>query len=297
MTEADRQFDPCEPPVEAGVGFAVRNPLTPRHAFGWGGIISVWAVLGALLLLWIAGGIALGAAGIRPPSPMLAVVLGAAVVAVLLIIWRLPISNSRIQHKDDIPVRPTPDRRIWCICPPRWVGQVLRHGPIEDVAFEPEVFAAPFVVRPKRPALLAWFAISAAVFGALALAIRATPTVSVPPTNILIFSAALAMGWIILVAARPTSIRIVPGRIDVLRGWFYSADRPVIQTFDLRRTRVVVDMRSGILFMLGPAKDLQADAMVAFGSTRMKARITHAILRAAVSTAEPPPLPDAQPAG
>jgi hypothetical protein len=185
--------------------------------------------------------------------------------------------------------------RVWCVAPWHQRDEILRIGPLVDEAFEPEVFRAPLAAKPTPAMYAVWVAATCAIFGGLWLAILATPGFPVPVFNIMVVYGAFALGWFVVAAAWPTSIRVVPGRVDIMRGWFLATDRPVMRSIDLRNARVVLDVPRGVLFTLGPAEGEQVDAVVATG--REKLRIAHAILRAAISTAEPAPLPEDEAVG
>lgn len=192
---------------------------------------------------------------------------------------------------------PDDTHRVWCVgsraAHARWQSM----GPIEDVPFEPEVFGAPFALRAGWRMLVAWVAAAAAVYGAFYVFMIMLGAPLRVWFDLYLFYGSIAAGAFMVAAVRPTSVRIVPGRIDIMRGWFFQTSRPVVRSIPLRDRRVVMDLRSGIVFATDPKTNDQADAAVAFGTPRHKARIAHAVLRAAISTAVPPPLPDDAPVG
>lgn len=199
--------------------------------------------------------------------------------------------------KSDLAAFPAPNHRVWSVGSPAGHARLQAMGAVEDAPFEPEVFAAPFALRAGWWTQSAWVAAAAAIYGALYLIL---PLLGFPLTNwfdLSFFIGSLAAGAFLVAAIRPTSIRIVPGRIDIMRGWFFQSSRPVVRSIPLRDRRVVMDLRSGIVFATDSITNYQADATVAFGTPRHRARIAHAVLRAAISTAQPPPLPDDAPVG
>lgn len=288
----------AESPVQTAsevVGRAYGHLLVPRtsqlevvlfvYSFGAGGLFFVAALLAARFAPAI-GGQAMAAA-----FAALAVV---GIGAWIYFRWEFFTGGT----KSDLAAFPSPNHRVWCVGSPAAHARWRSNGPITNAAFEPEVFAAPFALRADRWMQTAWIATALVVYGSLYLLLVVLGT---PPSvlfhHIYLFYGSIAAGSLLVAAIRPTSIRIVPGRIDIMRGWFFQSSRPVVRSIPLRDRRVVMDLRSGIVFVMHPTTVWQADATVAFGTPRHKARIAHAILRAAVSTAEPPPLPQDAPIG
>ncbi len=114
-----------------------------------------------------------------------------------------------------------------------------------------------------------------------------------------------------------TYLRVVPGRVDIMRvptlGWGVGP-RPSVESIDLRGSRVLMDLRSAQLILdpvydppPGPlATDAQRDEHRAraarqrlfhFGTAQNRETAMIAIARAAVSTAEPGDLPNDKLAG
>lgn len=210
--------------------------------------------------------------------------------------WRWDPLTGRASDPGLLPF-PDASHRVWCVASLAGHARLLSMGPVENAPFEPEVFAAPFALRAGWWIQTAWIASAAAVYGALYLFMYLFGPPHKGTFNLYILYSALGLGILLVAAVRPTSIRIVPGRIDIMRGWFFQSSRPVVRSIPLRDRRVVMDLRSGIVFATDSITNYQADATVAFGTPRHRARIAHAVLRAAISTAQPPPLPDDAPVG
>lgn len=282
---------PPAPPAAEPIGFAVEHPLVTRNRGGWQPFFLVGMYLGVFVIacLLVETGLAsvgLGAAARPAGWVMLALFLLAAIH------WKdaLP----RAAPSTTVCVQQTVDdrKRVWCVWAKWRLRRLAAMGPIVDEAFEPEVFAAPFAAQLTMRTNIAWLIAAAGSFGVLYVVLDLLGQRAGAKFHLLTFCSALAMGWLVVAAAMPTSIRVVPGRIDVMRGWFFSPHRPIVRSLDLRGRRVIVDVNSGFVFVTGPAQAQQEDSALIYGPAKMRARLARAILRAAVSSATPAPLPD-----
>lgn len=164
-----------------------------------------------------------------------------------------------------------------------------RHGPLADLAFEPAVFNSLFVQSSMRyqvvvfillliPAyvgvhyFLAWF------MGRPQWSWQFVLKIWLAIGVVLWF-----VGWM-----WPTYFRVVPGRLDVMR-FSNLRGRPLtIRRYDLRRSRITVDLRRSILFI--DAEDCRVD--LTFMLMRDRDRFGYYVLLGALSTHQPPPLPE-----
>ena len=98
----------------------------------------------------------------------------------------------------------------------------------------------------------------------------------------------IAAGGFITAAIWPVYLRVVPGRLDILR--YNTLGRTVseIVKHDLRTSAVLVDLNQRCVFL---AKD-GITTEIGFGAVRDPYEFAHAVLTAAVSTHQPAPLPD-----
>jgi hypothetical protein len=176
--------------------------------------------------------------------------------------------------------------RLRCVgCRP----QLERHGPLTDLAFEPAVFHSLFVQSPMRFQVVVFILLLIPAFAAmhffLALFMGKPQWSWLFLTKIwlAIGMALWFMGWM-----WPTYFRVVPGRLDVMR-FSNLRGRPIATSrYDLRRSKITVDLRRSILFIDG--EDGQAD--FTFLLMRERDRFGYYILLGALSTHRPPPLPD-----
>lgn len=195
----------------------------------------------------------------------------------------------------------------------------------EDEVFEPEVF---WTFRPSVPstpwkqeapapgdAERSTFWSRANPWWVLVLVAWIT-TMQFVPSGWVQNTVVLAAGVVVLAVLfrRPTHLRVVPGRVDIMRqptlglSWGLGL-RPSVESIDLRGSRVLVDLRSGQVILdpvydpfPGPlATDAQRDEhqarmarqrLLNFGMTIHREAAMLAIARAAASSAEPPPLPE-----
>jgi hypothetical protein len=272
------------------VGYAVGHSLAARQDSTWRAFFATGLYLGAAVVGWLLLRSLLEMAGLGWYTRL----AGWAVLA-LFLIFAIHWKDALPRAVDGASIRVmgwTDDsRRVWCVWSKWRLQRLAALGPIADEAFEPELFAAPFAIPRSTRSDVVLIAAAILSYGVLYLVLDLFGHSTTTKFNFTMFCSSLAMGWFLLAAAMPTTIRIVPGRIDVMRGWFFSTDRVVVRSISMRGRRVVVDLKSGIVFVLGPARDEQQELAALYGPAKLRARIAHAILRAAVSTAEPAPLP------
>lgn len=273
------------------VGYAVGHLLASRQNNAWLGIYGAGMFIGLMLIVWMFARWVLEVIGLGSHSRLLNwALLGVALLAAIH--WKDALPRAVDGSTVRVMTQTDDGRRVWCVWSKWRLQRLAKLGPIVDEPFEPEIVAAPFAYPRSTRMDVAWILAAAASFGVLYLIIDLFGGVSFPKFHFVNFCSAFAIGWFVIAAALPTTLRIVPGRIDVMSGWFYSTDRAVVRSIVLRDRRVVVDIRTGIVFVLGPARDEQQELLALYGPARLKARIAHTILRAAISTAKPAPLPE-----
>jgi hypothetical protein len=97
-----------------------------------------------------------------------------------------------------------------------------------------------------------------------------------------------AVGGLLTGVLWPTYLRLVPGRLDVIR--YSLLGRGVVECVkhDLRSSAVLVDLNQHCVFLATDGITTE----VSYGAVRDPYDFAHAVLLAAVSTHKPAPLPD-----
>lgn len=176
------------------------------------------------------------------------------------------------------------EHRIRCVCPP---ARIMRHGTIANVPFEPIICSAPFVAECGGLIALSFVA-AVPAFGVLYFVGRQIGvTDSSLPFTILTSS---FLGCFAVQLLWPTYLRIVPGRVDVMRFSAIKRRGAVVASYNLRRGVVLVDLRRSLVF-LGNEDGIR---QLSLAMTPRKTYVVYALLLAAFSTHDPPPLPDDQ---
>ncbi|UCC31641.1 MAG: hypothetical protein JSU86_05055 [Phycisphaerales bacterium] len=235
------------------------------------GVIN--AILGALMILVHAllQMLAPGAQAVR-----LYVVLSIPVVLGALLILLVVLRDrwfANAEHSE-----PDPEVRLNCIAPRELI---LRLGPIADLPFPPQVFrltlGAPLSSRDV---------VLACVLGAAAVIVIILAGAAPFWVYMTLW---LAMGTALGVVAclRPTYVRVVPGRLELLRYGLLPSRACQVRSYDLRKARVLVDLRRCVAFI--DEQETQCD--FSFALAVRADRLAYYVLRAATSTSTAPSLP------
>lgn len=181
---------------------------------------------------------------------------------------------------------PQENHRVCCVGLP---DELEPYGPLEDLPFEPAIFHAALAFQPSGWAIgLVWVFAAIGGMGAWYLVHRVW---GVPNTGgTFYFWGAYGLGIVALTWLRPIYFRVVPGRLDVLR---YSALRtqPLrVDHYNLSTASVLIDLRRWLLFVDRDDQSAEFSFMLVPG----RRRFAHTILRAAISTHQPAPLPDGE---
>jgi hypothetical protein len=166
---------------------------------------------------------------------------------------------------------------------PDWIKEIA------NMPFEPQVFRASIAQSFTRATGIARLALSFpiavliwATFEYVGLSSRFFAI-----NLLLYFWIAFLLASAIVAWIRPTYIRIVPGRLDVMQfsGLSWRAVRT--SSWDLARARVLIDSRRGVAFVD------DADESLEFSLRLMRERqgFARALFMAALSTHPPAPLP------
>ena len=214
--------------------------------------------------------------------------LAVGVFAVLvggIILWRVVVlyccrkETARAEHaqSDDT-------RRLNCI---GHRGQILQHGRLEDVPFEPAVFSAVFSYKWSVAMFLTFFLLLPPIAAAFILGLP-----FVRSALSLLIMAAVGVAAAATGCLWPTYFRVVPGRLDVLRYNNVTGRVALVKHFDLRAARILVDLRSQkvLIEQDGQATRCETWAM----KERTREHFGYYLFLGAISSHEPPVLPDDQ---
>lgn len=260
------------------------------------GVFAIWTLLGlvglaAMILKALGGSIA----GINSQSMTMTIVFWTIVYAVggvWLIVWLFRLYRTKGKYRPG-EWRSDPSCRVRFIGPREWFDRL---GPIEDEAFEPELFYAFLAARLTKGQIAVWVTTTAVLY----IAMFATGIANVAMVGGLVFWTPFSFGMIATALLWPTYIRVVPGRLDVLAYPILGSGAPALHSYDLRSMRVIV-MPMGVVRLLDKQDDDQDGKA---GAKALKKaivltpsllwdhrRYARAVLRGAISTV---PVPSAQ---
>lgn len=157
----------------------------------------------------------------------------------------------------------------------------LKEGELIDRGFEPEIFSS-----WSAGQLNSWFfgttIAIAVIFSALGYAVEAlVPKLKIGPGAAPI---GFAIGTLVAAFVSPTYYRVSPGRLELLQFSNPFRRRCERTVFDLRRGRVIVDLKQGVIFI--------GDREALFRWMPGRNRFAYYVLLAAISTQVVPELPE-----
>jgi hypothetical protein len=183
---------------------------------------------------------------------------------------------------------PEPDEnhRLSCVAPQ---GDILKRGALEDVHFEPVVFRSFSYRNLKKPSkALAWVA-SGLIMVTITYASYGSRLGSLVLRNWLMYLlfVAVPLGVGLVAWLRPVYLRIVPGRLDIMHlSNFRGPSR--VEHYDLRQSKILIDLTKSLLFIDDGDRHLE---MLMY-SVPDRVGLAYHVLLGALSTHQPPSLPD-----
>lgn len=227
-------------------------------------------------------------AGLRKLGAMqgwsLALTLTLVGITIVAIVWIGTRSRNRASISG-IPARPDPSARVGCTGSATQLARVRKQGEIVDVAFEPAIFRGVVTFQLNWSHSRAHWA---SVIAALVVLLIVRKLIGWNTDAFILLYIAFAIGACIPPAITPVYARVVPGRIDVMKSGLFDRKLVKSETYDLRRSAVLVDLNQHCVFLAADG----ATREIGFGYVLGKPAFAHAVLLAAVSTHEPAPLPD-----
>ena len=264
------------------------NKEQPAKEGGGGGIVVRYSVLAALVGIYFVYGL-LRRAGMHLPDPMFLVAVGMGLAA----LWGLFVLGRwivrKVKAKPQFPAVADTAARLRCIGPTEALVKFKTLGEPRDVAFEPVVAFASLAVKQHAAAKTVWVLTTIAACG-LMIALRELGNLPLPRFGYFTVATAMVFGGGVAVFLWPTYLRIVPGRIDILRYRLWSR-KPTVETIDLREAHVLVNLHRSIIY-IQTSDHTRFWRAIGLGAVRHGKEVAHAILQAAISTAPTPPLPD-----
>lgn len=252
---------------------------TPGRAVAYLAVLMAFAILQGLPRLFV-----------RLPSPTRELIIIAVLTAAIAAMFGLVAARRAIRKRLSLdlphrfPALLDESARVGIVGPPERLERLLRAGTFADVTSEPLVFDAAGMLRMTRRDR--WTYAGCVAVAGLGLTLLMPGRIP-PPLALVgigsVVAAAVATPWI-----WPRSIRLVPGRMDVLTRSLLGGRVVDCTSLDLREPAVLVDLRSRLL-ILAP-KDGQRTVLHL--PVRKADEFVIALLSAAISTAEPAPLPD-----
>lgn len=231
-----------------------------------------WLGVSAYLIVYVAfGGASRDCAGLFA---------GAALVALTVVVVSRMVRRRRWRRRHErLPAQPDPAFRLRCVGAPE---DLLVHGPLHDVPFEPRLFWMPVGLRGKGDSGWLPFVVGLATLGAAILvggAIGGGNGVTVP-----VVLAGLFVGTLLVAVLTPSYLRISPGRLELVT--WRPVGGPTVQAYDLRTKPVFVDSQQYVL-VLGSDDDRER-LEFSFAAAPGRAAIPYYLFLAALSSYVPP---------
>ncbi|MDX2146683.1 MAG: hypothetical protein SFZ23_04105 [Planctomycetota bacterium] len=266
------------------------GPATP-----WGMLLpwGAFAVVGAVVLIGL-----LVIRAVAGPT-WLAFVPGG-LVGIALAIWslRFGLRTKRITLQFIRQPPPVDDSvRVRCAGNAVAIQEVKALGPPEGVgSFEPKIYDAFFMV-PASKKLFRWWIIITSIVGVAGVMgevfIIARPLI--PGFHVVYFYIIAVVSAIILAFLNPVYLRVVPGRLDVMRFRFRGRRASSVRSIDLRSVRMLVDLTTKRVFFDRVAGDnserIECVGELGFEVCYNRTEFAHALLAAATTDAPTPDLP------
>lgn len=269
------------------------TPPQVSHAAGvWSALTSyVWS--GVFVLIWVlvsAVGSRIGLS--KGVSLAISCALGLGAAAAYVVHLFRTYRPSKSDPPEGLDAHLDPRARVRCIVPDAIFMRLRQRGPVLDHPFEPRIFAGFFAVTPTRGTIITFVILmTAGVVGAFIFGLAHPATSVMMPGMQLPIASGIAS--IVLFLARPTYLRVVPGRIDVLHYTVLTRRAVRTESVDLRAARVTVDFprKHVIINPVGAIPALDGSTSFWFGWMPRSGEFVHTVLQAAICSAPTPELP------
>jgi hypothetical protein len=291
--------------IHFATGTKIEQKMVPT-SLGIATQITAWGVMGTiyvvLLVLAFLSTFIYHKLGVVPLQIFGAMVGVAALFGVVRGLWpmarRSYLDNMEL---DKLPMNSDPRRRVCCVGSQAAIRRLL---PITSDPFEPVIVRLLFAANSGAAFIWTWVAASLGSVGliyliSIAPGIKMTlGPVSIWSFGYFVFAFAGFFGALVAAAIFPTYLRIVPGRVDVLKFGVLGRGLRSLETFNVREARVEILLKVGAA-VVGPHQPHERTDGVApkrraiiFAGSFERAKLARAILAAAVSEHPTPPLPD-----
>jgi hypothetical protein len=256
------------------------------------GAFGVWTLLGLVgLAAIILKALGRGIAGINAQSMSMTIAFWAVVYVVggvWLVVWLFRLYRAKSKYEPG-EWRSDPSYRVRFIGPREAYDRL---GPIEDEAFEPELFYAFLAARLTKGQIAVWVMTTTAFYVLMFF----SGVTNFAMMGGLVFWTPFSLGMIATALLWPTYIRVVPGRLDVLAYPILGSGAPALHSYDLRSMQVIA-MPMGVVRLFEKQDDQDGEeeakavkkALVLTTSLPWDhRRYARAVLRGAISTAPVP---------
>lgn len=142
-----------------------------------------------------------------------------------------------------------------------------------------------FYVRPRSKELWIWTAFAITLVGGLLILNAVLNILRITGMHLFAIGGLLAL---VRTLTHPTYLRVLPGRLEVIHHTAWSRRPYAVERFDLRKPVITVDLhRCFVRIDVGP-KPFEFGILF----MRERRRFIHLLFLAAMSSYDPPPMPD-----
>jgi hypothetical protein len=251
---------------------SLQNKLAAATAFAAIGFVVLGVIAENHLGIGMSDFILIGLVGL---------IVAGFVVAISVSTWRWFRQRTALR---ELPKRPPAGWRYCCVAAPAWLAPC---GELADVPFEPNYFNATSVLSRTWPQHGLALAVTLALWAATIGALWALGT-HVIAIALLLFYVAPIVSQAIIFFAWPTYLRVLPGRVDIVRHNFLRRGTPQAIGFPLADCRILADLRKNTTLIYGSDDQLRLSIPLSLLPDRR--RFVHRLFLAALSTYQPPPL-------
>lgn len=176
-------------------------------------------------------------------------------------------------------------KRIVCVARPDWLAQ---HGEFMDVPFEPSIHFTLDLVKSTTYQKWAFGLTFLGIFALVYLVAKQMGSGFIDMGPLKVWGSWLGAYAFNHVVVWPTYLRVLPGRLDVMRFNSLPGGRTVTKSIPLRNAHLLIDLHKYAVLITVDGESTE----VPFLLIRGRSRFAHSLIRAALSTHTAPPLPD-----
>lgn len=289
MPETPPAVAPVIEPARWGPVAVAKDAAAPTEKLPAGRLVARYLVIAGLVAAYFVYTLVGRGLGLMLPNPAIwSFVVLACVLAWLVVKWvRRRLAVRRAGRT--FPAWLDASVRLRMVGHAEQLERVMAMEPPGDVAFEPVVAYASMSLKLSRAANIVWtvVAIASAV---LMETLRSAAGLPIPRAGFLTVAASVAIGGVVAVFIWPSYLRVVPGRIDILRYRLWSR-RPTVEVIDVRGAAVLAHLEKRSVYLTLPSEPGMCRVIGLTGMPGAE-EVVRAIFLAAISSSPTPPLPD-----